>query len=540
MPTDGDEFEPSAYCNARLWGQPPAAVANLGHSPPSGYHPKTKLTKAFVAALPILEDLWFPEDTTHLGAFLTRDYWHSSLVELADPRLLQAKISKYNEDNPSWDMAMNGPFAPEFWKACEVELGTLVDDMDAWELVDKTPDMKVLPSTWAFRIKRFPDGLIKTFKARFCARGDRQEHGVNYWETWSPVVHWSTIRTVMILAAKEQLVSAQCDITAAFVTAPIPPDETVYVAQPRGFVRGTNKVLRLKTCLYGMRQSPRYFFRYLTKKLKKQGLEPSDNDPCLFLGDGLLAIIYVDDVLIYGRNEEAIDQLIANLQKDDVRLRKEGTAEVYLGLQLERDGNKTILSQPGLIKRVVEGLGLSIKFSTAASTPAEQAALPRDVDGEPATGSFNYASIVGMLHYLNHTRPDCAFAIHQYACYTFEPKRSHEAAVKRIGRYLKGTMDKGLILDPSDNLTKDCYPDADFAGLWGHEHPQDPHCVRSRTGYVITLAGCPVLWVRKLQTEIALSTMESDHEDNVGALLLGQLEPRRMTPRSKHYAVKYH
>ncbi|KAL7546223.1 hypothetical protein ACHAWF_011446, partial [Thalassiosira exigua] len=76
-----------------------------------------------------------------------------------------------------------------------------------------------------------------------------------------------------------------------------------------------------------------------------------------------------------------------------------------------------------------------------------------------------------MLHYLNYTRPDCAFAIHQCARYTFESKRSHEAAVKRIGRYPKGTMDKGLVLDPSDDLTVHCYPDANFAGLWGHEHP---------------------------------------------------------------------
>ncbi|KAL7536309.1 hypothetical protein ACHAWF_005428, partial [Thalassiosira exigua] len=184
-----------------------------------------------------------------------------------------------------------------------------------------------------------------------------------------------------------------------------------------------------------------------------------------------------------------------------------------------------------------------------------------------------------MLHYLNHTRPDCAFAIHQCARYTFEPKRSHEAAVKRIGRYLKRTMTKGLVLDPSDGLSIDCYPYTDFAGLWGHEHPQDPHCACSRTGCAITLAGCSILWKSKLQREIALSTMEAEyvalstacrdlfpimdlvkeigqhfklpvqdksrfhvrvHEDNVGALLLGQLEPRRMTPRSKHYAVKYH
>ena len=138
-------------------------------------------------------------------------------------------------------MAMNGPFALEFWKTCEVELDTLENEMKTWTYVEQTPDMRVLPSTWALKIKRFPDGEVKKFKARFCVRGDHQEHGINYWETWSPVVQWSTIRTLMILAAKENLVSAQCDITAAFVTAPIPPDEVVYVHQPCEFVKGTTR-----------------------------------------------------------------------------------------------------------------------------------------------------------------------------------------------------------------------------------------------------------------------------------------------------------
>ena len=85
----------------------------------------------------------------------------------------------------------------------------------------------------------------------------------------------------MILAAKEGLVSAQCDITAAFVTAPVPPNEVIYVEQPRGFVKDSAMVCYLNSCLYGMKQSPRYFFGYLTKKLEAQGLKPSDSDPCL-------------------------------------------------------------------------------------------------------------------------------------------------------------------------------------------------------------------------------------------------------------------
>jgi len=92
----------------------------------------------------------------------------------------------------------------------------------------------------------------------------------------------------MILAAKEKLVSTQCDITAAFVTAPIPKDEVVYVHQPRGFIKDPCYVLKLNSCLYGMKQSPRYFFGYLTKKFEKQGLIPSKHDPCLFLGNGII------------------------------------------------------------------------------------------------------------------------------------------------------------------------------------------------------------------------------------------------------------
>eukprot|EP00956_Cyclotella_meneghiniana_P013545 scaffold19631_cov45-Cyclotella_meneghiniana.AAC.1 len=115
-----------------------------------------------------------------------------------------------------------------------------------------------------------------------------------------------------------------------------------------------------------------------------------------------------------------------------------------------------------------------------------------------------------MLLYLSgHSRPDIAFAVHQCARYTFKPTSRHFAALKRIGRYLKGTADKGLILRPSKHLHVDCFPDADFAGLYNHEDSQDPHCVRSRTGYVILVAGCPVLWKSKLQTKIALSTMEA-------------------------------
>ena len=151
----------------------------------------------------------------------------------------------------------------------------------------------------------------------------------------------------------------------------------------------------------------------------------------------------------------------------------------YLGVDIQRNGDKITLLQEGLTKRIIAALGLDSKYSTPVDTPAEAAALGRDVDGKDTSGRINYASVVGMLLYLGHSRPDISFATHQCARYTHSPKQSHEAALQQIGRYLKGTLKKGLVLHPSKNFKIDCYPDANFAGLRTRDNKKDPHCVRS-------------------------------------------------------------
>ena len=112
----------------------------------------------------------------------------------------------------------------------------------------------------------------------------------------------------------------------------------------------------------------------------------------------------------------------------------------------------------------------------------------KDENGEPQQDTFNYASVVGMLLYLlGHTRPDLAYSVSQVAQFMFNPKHSHEITIKWIGRCLIGTKDKGMIIKPSATIGNDAYPDADFACLCGYKDNNDPGCVRSRTGYVITL-----------------------------------------------------
>jgi hypothetical protein len=144
-----------------------------------------------------------------------------------------------------------------------IEFKTLTEEFDCWEYIPN-PSKNVLPSTWAFKIKWYPDGRVKKFKARFCARGDRQQEGIDYFETWAPVVQWLTVRIVMALTVKLKLISVQCDITAAFIHGRVPVTETIYVHQPRGFHRGNgDEVLHLKRTLYGLKQSPRFFLSTL-------------------------------------------------------------------------------------------------------------------------------------------------------------------------------------------------------------------------------------------------------------------------------------
>ena len=205
--------------------------------------------------------------------------------------------------------------------------------------------------------------------------------------------------------------------------------------------------------------------------------------------------------------------------------------------------------------------------------------LDKEVDAPPHKADWNYRSIIGKLNYLEKsTRPDLAFATHNAARFSSDPREPHTKAVSKICRYLIGTRDKGLIFTPSKQPEIEVYADASFAGDWKRETAtDDPATAHSRTGYVVMLAGCPLIWASKLQTEIALSTTECEYvslsealrsvipvmhimeecverglldktfkprikctafEDNSGALVMAKSP--RMRPRTKHMNIKWH
>ena len=135
----------------------------------------------------------------------------------------------------------------------------------------------------------------------------------------------------------------------------------------------------------------------------------------------------------------------------------------------------------------------------ADKMPASQKPLGTDKNGPEFAEQWSYSSVVGMLLYVAaNSRSEIAYVVHQCARFTHNPKASHGAAVKQICLYLQGTKTKGLILKPSKQLTVDCFVDADFAGQWNVENPEDPLCVKSQTGYVLLVGNCPVHWASKL------------------------------------------
>jgi hypothetical protein len=243
-----------------------------------------------------------------------------------------------------------------------VELNTLVNEFKCWDLVLRLPRMNVLPSTLAFKTKCFPDGTVKKFKAHFFAQGDHQKEGIDFFEMWAPVVQWLKIRIVIVLAAKLGLHSVQCDITVAFIHGGIPPDKEIYVHQPHFKHSDGTEALCLQRTLYGLCQSPQYFFKYyFTKRLVKQGLTPSCFDLCLFLSSTLIVITYVDSILIYGHSEDKIDDFIAQIKTEDVTLNKEGATEGYPGVDIQHTGKQITFTQIGLTKQIILALGLNSK-----------------------------------------------------------------------------------------------------------------------------------------------------------------------------------
>ena len=302
--------------------------------------------------------------------------------------------------------------------------------------------------------------------------------------------------------------------------------------------------------------------------------------PAYSLKEKLYTFFYVDDSILLGPDPAELDEIIEQMKQADLELTVEGDMADFLGVKIEHKEDGTIhLTQPHLIESILKELHLNRPDTKAKSTPAASSKiLGRFPDSPDFDNHFHYRRVIGKLNYLEKsTRPEIAYAVHQCARFSAEPKLEHSNAIKWLGRYLYGTKDKGLILRPNDD-SFNVYVDADFAGNWIPEDAMDDvNTARSRYGYVVMYRGCPVTWASKMQTEIALSSTESEYiglshslkqviplielvkklqtlgvelldgnpkvhcklfEDNSGAIEMARVP--KIRPRTKHINVKYH
>jgi len=412
------------------------------------------------------------------------------------------------------------PDKQEFLQAEETELKGLLD-MNVWKYrrISTLPtNARLINSVWSYRRKRTADGHLVKHKARLCADGCQQQQGVDFFESYAPVITWTTIRLVLLLSVLLNLHCRQVDFTQAFPQADI--DIPVYLRMPAGWsytdVQGNSDYwLELTKNLYGTKQAARGWFLHLRDGLIKQGFQQSTIDPCLFFRKDCILVVYTDDCLIFGPSAAQVQAVIRSLQTTFL-LKDEGEVKDFLGIRVHRDPNhRTItLTQPGLIDSVLTDLGLLDDTQNPVQhkfTPATTVLHP-DSDGAPRQENWHYRSVIGKLNFIAaNTHPDLSFAIHQCAKFSNNPRCLHEKAVKHIGRYLHLTCHQGIILCPQVDHSLNAYVDADFAGRWHQAYSHLREHNLSRTGYVLVYCGCPIAWTSKLQNEIALSTTEAEY-----------------------------
>ena len=443
---------------------------------------------------------------------------------------------------------------------------------------------RIFPAVWQMRRKRdIKTQEVKKYKARLNLDGSRMRHGVDYEETYAPVTSWRSIRLLLTMVAMRRWHTLQLDYVLAFPQAPVERD--LYMAIPKGFTMNkgdpSKYALHIHKNIYGQKQAGRVWNQYLVKKLVDEvGFTQSKIDECLFYKGGVIYALYTDDSIIAGASKDEVAEVVESIKEAGLNVTIEGTLEDFLGVNIDRKDDGTIhLTQPHLIDRILKDLKMDGEDLKTKSTPAASSRiLSVHSESERFDNSFHYRSIIGKLNFLEKsTRPDIAFITHQCARYTADPRKEHGAAIRWLARYLKGTRDKGLILNPKSNKDLEVYVDADFAGSWDPKESHIRDTARSRHGYVIFYGGCPLVWKSQLQTEIALSSTESEYtglsyalrdaipiiqtmkemskngfpinntegkvfcqvfEDNSGAVEMAKHHKYR--PRTKHLNVKLH
>jgi hypothetical protein len=314
---------------------------------------------------------------------------------------------------------------PRWQQAMTAEFEALISN-GTWTLCPPPPHQHILTNKWVYRIKQKPDGSVERFKARLVARGYEQQCGIDYTETFSPVIKSSTIRVLLSLAIQFDWSIRQLDVSNAFLHGTL--TETVYMQQPKGFVDQSHPhfVCKLYKAIYRLKQAPRAWFHRLSSFLMELGFVASLVDTSLFiLNSGLhniFMLIYVDDIIITGSNPDIIQALISKLQQE-FPLKDLGPLHFFLGVQASWTATGLHLYQAKYIHTLLNRS--KMLEAKPAKSPSPFGLKLSKFDGDPLPDPTAYRQIVGALQYCTLTRPDISFSVNQLCQHMHAPTSAH-------------------------------------------------------------------------------------------------------------------
>lgn len=405
----------------------------------------------------------------------------------------------------SYQHAIKPPKKQEWLKAMRDELKTM-SDRNVWRLVKKPNEAKTLGCRWVFTIKRNNQGKIERYKARLVAQGFRQKKGETFEEVFSPVVNFGIIRFFFaLLVSLNKWTHLQCDVKCAYLYAPL--KENILMKQPPGFEKGTNMVCKLEKAIYGLHQSGREWFFEIHRILGELGFRKLSWCNCAYrYKNDIVLLLYVDDIVVFGRDEKQIKIAIEKLKKFfDLKIL--GKTKKLLGVEFEEQDGNILIHQHDYILKVCETYE-EYRFPVTSLPIAKGIVYSKQqcpkTDSEVAEmKNIPYRNLIGCLAFLaGRTRPDISYAVNIYSQYQENPGMPHWNGLLKLLGYVKYTKDLRMNLSQINQLSLTAFSDADFA------NNKDDRT--SMGGQIVFLDQVPITWRSFKQKSIALSSMESE------------------------------
>ncbi|GJR71340.1 retrovirus-related pol polyprotein from transposon TNT 1-94 [Tanacetum coccineum] len=337
--------------------------------------------------------------------------------------------------------------------------------LEVWELVPCPDKVMLIKLKWIYKIKTDEFGRVLKNKARLVAQGFKQEEGIDFEESFAPVSRIEAIRIFIANTTPKNMMIYQMDVKTTFLNIEL--KEVVYVSQLEGFVDQVNPshVYKLKKALYSLKQAPHAWYDMLSSFLISKHFSKGAVDPTLFtqkVGNGLLLIqIYVDDIIFASTNTSMCNEF-ANLITTKFKMSIMGQMSFFLGLQISQSPRCIFINQSKFASKIVKKYGLLT--SDYVDTPlVEKNKLNEDLQGKQVDATV-YCFMIESLMYLTSSRPDLIHVVCLYARYQAKPIEKHLHTVKRIFRYLKGTINMGLWYLKDTDMSLIAYSDANHAG----------------------------------------------------------------------------